>query len=60
MSARRLFEFEQNASEHLWVFDEVSWVDDGFGGWDESGDLSHLDRYLEKKRKEQAKLEEDD
>jgi hypothetical protein len=63
MSARKLLEFEEDETDetgHFWNGDEVTWVDDGFGRWDESGDLSHLDSYLEQKRKEQAEIREED
>jgi hypothetical protein len=50
-------EFEENATGHWQQDYNNSRVDDGFGARDESGDLSHLDEFLEQKRKEQARLE---
>jgi hypothetical protein len=57
MSVCSLYEFEENATGLLQRDYENLWVDDGFGARDESGDLSHLDEFLEQKRKEQARLE---
>jgi hypothetical protein len=60
LSVEKLFEFQENATGDLPFVDGELWVDRSLGMWDESGDLSHLDRYLEQKREEQAELEEED
>jgi hypothetical protein len=60
LSVHTLLEIGENTSGDLLNKDARSWVNDGFGGWDESGHLSRLDSYLEQKRKEQAELQEED